>query len=50
MFIVFEVNTGEVIDAYIDERDAWSVALQLNYEYAETTGWAQALEYSVRPI
>lgn len=44
MFIVYEVNTGEIIASYEDDRIAWSHATGLNDEYAEAMG----IEYSVR--
>ena len=44
MYILFEVNTGWVVEEYQDERLAWSLAYGLNDEYAESHG----LEYSVK--
>ena len=41
---IYEVNTGAVINAYQDERDAWAKANMLNDSYSEAMG----LEYSVK--
>jgi hypothetical protein len=46
MFEVYEVNTGETVHAYTDERMAWSAAYTLNDAHAEAMG----LNYTVRRV